>query len=131
MSSHPMYRIRKNNRGAVHPSLKRTIKYMASCSNPLIQRMILNSANDSVYKSICNAFFNMAENPEIKIPSNRKKLLKSFNPRIQKLISAQIPIKKKKLIIQKGGGVFLGTILPLVLSGALSILGSNFLSKNR
>ena len=128
MPHHPLYRIGQT-RKSVQPNTKRTIKYLASCSDPRIQRLILNSAHDSVYKSICNAFFNVAENPEIKISPKKKNIFKAYNSRIRKLISPKIPIRQKKTLIQKGGAFFLSTIIPLVLKGALSILGSTFLSK--
>ena len=110
---------------------KRTIKFLSSCANPRVQRVVLNSASDSVYKSICNAFFNLAENPEIQVPIKHRRLLKKHNSKIRRLISSKIPIRKKRIIIQRGGGIFLATILPLVLSSALSFLGSRFLTGNK
>ena len=41
---------------------KRTVKFLATCHDPRIQRAVLQGASDSVYKSICNAFFIIAEN---------------------------------------------------------------------
>lgn len=129
MPHQPLYKIAYNKKPSSLASTKRTVKFLGSCSDPRVQRIILKSANDSVYRSICNAFFNLAENPEISINPKHRKLLKSYNPRIKKLISPQVPVRKKRKIIQKGGAAFLGSILPLVLSTALSFLGSQFLAK--
>jgi hypothetical protein len=117
----------KKNKG--YQNTKRTIKFLSSCGNTRVQRAVLNSADDSVYKSICNAFFNLAENPDIRISEQRKRQLKPHHFRIRKLISAKIPIRRKRILIQKGGGIFLGTILPIVLTTALSYLGSKLFPK--
>ena len=108
---------------------KRTIKYLAEVGDPRIQRIVLNASKDSVYKSICNAFFNMAQNSDIKLSRRHRKLLKPFQDRIGKLISPKLRIRQKRKLIQSGGGIFLGTVLPLVLSSALSLLGSAFIKR--
>ena len=110
------------------PSTKQTIKFLATCSDPKVQRVVLNSANDSVFKSICNAFLNLAENPQIQVSPNHTKLIARHSPRIRRLLSTKVPIRKKKVLIQKGGSLFLGTVLPMVISSALSFLGTRFLS---
>ena len=110
---------------------KRTIKYLAEVGDPRIQRIVLNASRDSVYKSICNAFFNMAQNSDIKLSPKQRKLLKPFQARIGKLISPSLRIRQKRRIIQSGGGIFLGTVLPLVLSSALSLLGSSFITRGK
>jgi len=91
--------------------------------------MILKSASDSVYKSICNAFFNIAQNPDINLPINQRKNLKRYNKNIQQLIDPQVKILKKRQLIQRGGGFFLATLLPTVLSTALQLLGTAFIKK--
>ena len=93
--------------------------------------MILKSASDSVYKSICNAFLNIAENSDINLPTNQKKYFKRYNRIIKQLIAPNTRLSKKRNLIQKGGGFFLGALLPVVLSTALSFLGSTFLNKNQ
>lgn len=129
MSPTPLYRIRRKARTSpAHTNTtKRTIKFLATSSDPRIQRIVLNSATDSVYKSICNAFFNIAENPDIQLSPKHRRLIRHHRPRIRKLLSNTLPIAKKRRVIQKGGAAFLGTILPIVLSSALSLLGTKFL----
>lgn len=113
-----------------HSNLKRTIKFMAQCKDPTVQRMLLQSANDSVYKAICNAFLNVAQNSDIKLPPAQQRKLKRFNPLIQKIISSSVHLKRKRRLIQRGGGLFLAAILPAVLTTALSFLGSAFFNKH-
>ena len=121
----PVYRIgrKKDTRVAT----KRTVKFLATCTDPRIQRAILQGASDSVYKSICNAFFNIAENPDINLTKVQRKDFQRFNSVIRKLIAHQVPLNQKKKIIQRGGGPFLIALLPAVISTALSLIGSAFI----
>lgn len=125
----PLYRDSRKPRKS--DPTKQTIKYLSLAKDPRVQRAVLNSANDSVYKSICNAFFNLAENPEVVLSSGDRKILQKQRPVVQKLVSHSIPIRKKRKLIQKGSGVFLSAVLPAVLSTALSLFGSAFLDKGR
>ena len=120
----PLYRVARSRN---YKPCKQTLKYLAIGTNPRIQRMILKSASDSVYKSICNAFFNLAQNPDINLPLNHRKNLKRYNKTIKQIIDPQVKILKKRRIIQRGGGFFLAALLPTVLSTALSFLGSSFI----
>lgn len=112
-----------------YTSVKRTIKFLASCKDPVIQRLLLLRASDSVYKSICNAFLNIAQNQDLQLPSKQKKQLKKYHQLIHKIVSPKLPIIHKRRLIQQGGGIFLAAVLPAVLSTALSFLGSTFLSQ--
>ena len=112
--------------------MKRTVKFLAVNPDPRVQRAVLNAAHDSVYKSICNAFFHIAQNPEIKIKSPRhRKLFHQNQARIRKIISPNIPIRQKRNLIQKGGGLFISSIIPLALTTAIQLLGSTFVSKKK
>lgn len=106
---------------------KRTVKYLAVCHNPRLQREILRAAPDGVYKSICNAFYNVAENPEIALSKKHKQVFTKHHRLVQQIISPQVKLKRKRKIIQRGGGIFLAAILPAVISTALSFLGSTFI----
>lgn len=121
----PAYKVgrKKDTRAAT----KRTVKYLATCTDPRVQRAILQGASDSVYKSICNAFFNVAENPDINLTTVQRKRFQKYNPVIRKLIAPQVPLNKKRKIIQRGGGPFLIALLPSVISTALSLIGSAFI----
>ena len=124
----PTYKISRQKPSSLN-STKRTVKYLAVCQDPRVLRIVLRSADDSVYKSICNAFFNIAENPDITLSKDQRKLLKKHNPVIRTIITPQIPIKRKRQVIQRGGGAFLAAVIPAVLSAAISLLGSAFMKK--
>lgn len=123
----PLYRI--GTRQDVQPD-RRTVKFLAVCKDPRVQRMVLQSASDSVYKSICNAFFNVAENPDVHLSIQQRRKFKRFRPLIQKIIEPKLKLKRKRKIIQRGGGIFLAAVLPAVISTALSCFGSAFLNKS-
>ena len=136
--SSPVYRIASKRdylkkRGPVGScgQVKQTVKYLAVCKDPRIQREILRTASDTVYKSICNAFFNVAENPDINISPKLRQGLRRHGPSIQQLLEPKLNIKRKRKIIQRGGGPFLALLLPSVLSTALSFLGSAFLKRDQ
>ena len=111
---------------------KRTLKYISVCHDPRIQRLILKKAPDSVHKGICNAVLNIAQNSDIQLPISIRKSLKRKRKFISNLVSPKVPIKRKRLLIQQGGGAFLGFLLPAILSTAFSLIGSKFLpGKNK
>lgn len=123
----PLYRIarRKDQRNQQDG---RTVKYLAVCKDPRIQRMILQSASDSVYKSICNAFYNVAENPGINLSERQRRNFQKHRRLIEKLIQTKQKIARKRQLVQHGGGIFLAAVLPAVISTALSFLGTSFFS---
>lgn len=104
--------------------IKRTLKYMSICHDPRIQREILRSAPDLLYKAVLNAIYNVANNPEINITERQRNLLKKHRAAVNLLVSRQIPLKTKRYRLQRGKGIFLAAILPGILSIALSALGS-------
>ena len=113
---------------------KRTLKFLSVCHDPRLQRYILKHARDDTYKSICNAVVNIAQNPEVRrLPRQLKHSLTNKNNRklVSDLLSPKVAIKRKREIIQSGSGLFLGTVLPLLLSTAFSTLGSAFLGRAR
>ena len=113
---------------------KRTLKFLSICRNPYIQKRIIKSAPDSIIKGICNAAFNIQQNPDIKLSKKEKSLFRKYKLKIGKLTHPRIPISKKRKIIQTGGGPFLIALVPALLSTALSTLGSafiNFLEKRK
>ena len=110
-------------------AVKPTIKFLATCRDPRLQRMILQSSSDSVYKAICNAFFNVAENPDISLTPVQKKIFKKHRNFIQKIIEPKIKIQHKKRLLQRGGHPILAAILPAILSSAIGVLGSAFLNR--
>ena len=124
----PVYKI-AGRRGFSPNVTKRTIKFIGVCNDPRVQRELLRSAPDPVYKSICNAFFNVAENPDINLSPKQRKVLSRYQPVIRKILAPKVRRKVKRKIIQRGGGLFLAALLPAVISTALSFLGSAFIKK--
>ena len=122
----PVYKIAHGT--AINPT-KRTIKYLGVCNDARLQLEILKRAPDPVYKSICNAFFNVAENPDINLSPKQRRVLIHHQPIIRKILAPKVKLRAKRRIIQRGGGFFLATLLPAVISTALSFLGSTFIKK--
>jgi len=124
-----MYKIDGRNSVKGSSSTKRVVKFLGICQDPRLQLRILQHAPDSVYKSICNAFYNVAQNPDLQVPPKCRRRYSKYNGIITNIISPKVSIKKKRKIIQKGGFPFLA-LLPAVLSTALSFLGSTFIKSN-
>jgi len=82
---------------------------MGVCRDPRVQRNILQKAPDAVYKSVCNAFYNVAENPEINLKKLDRKTLARYQPIIRKIVAPTVKIRQKRKIIQRGGGFFFGS----------------------
>ena len=82
---------------------------MGVCSDPRVQRTILQKAPDAVYKSLCNAFYNIAENPEINLKKLDRKTFARYQPIIRKIVAPTVNIQQKRQIIQRGGGFFIST----------------------
>ena len=107
-------------------SAKRTLKFLAICNNPLVRQQILRQASVPTVKGLCNALFNIAENSDIKVGRGLKRVLKRNRETVAQLISPKVAIKTKRIIVQSGSGIFLATVLPLIISSALSAIGSLF-----
>jgi hypothetical protein len=122
----PVYKVSKPKLGR---EIKRTVKFMGVCRDPRVQRNILQTAPDAVYKSFCNAFYNVAENPDINLKKLNRKALVRYQPIIRKIVAPNVKIRQKRKIIQRGGGFFLAAVLPAVISTALEFLGSAFIKK--
>ena len=125
-----MYKIYGKNISKGNSNTKRVVKFLGICQDPRLQLRILQQAPDSVYKSICNAFYNIAQNPDFQLPIKHRHRFSKYNRIITNIISPQVSIKKKRKIIQRGGFPFLGVILPAVISTALSFIGSKFIKSD-
>ncbi len=125
----PYYKIAKNTTNQ-SKNVKRTIKFLAIPHNQKINKEILKTSSDSVIKAICNAAYNIHQNPELQLAPKERKLFHKHRHAIYKLTSPKISIPKKRRIIQRGGGPFLIALLPAILSTAISALGSAFINAN-
>ena len=100
-----------------------TFKYLVSknCTK-LNQQDLLKRAKGPFINKICECILNITEG-RVKISSQDLEKLKPYKNLFRKLIKKNIKIKeKKKLIIQKGG--FLQILIPAIISGLASIIGS-------
>ena len=81
----PSYKIRRP-----FAQTKTILKYLSIQKDPRLQRNVLLRAPDSVYKSICNAFKNIAENSEVSLPKSHKHRLRKHAKLISKIISPKL-----------------------------------------
>ena len=107
-------------------SAKRTLRFLSICNNPLVRQQILRQASVPTEKGLCNALFNMAENSDIKVERGLKRVLKRNRETVAKLISPKVAIKTKRKIVQSGSCIYLAIVLRLIISIALSPIGSRF-----
>lgn len=121
----PAYKVRRP-----FAQTKTILKYLTIQKDPRLQRTVLQKAPDSVYKSICNAFKNIAENSEVILPKGQKHRLRKHKKLISRIISPNLSIASKRKVIQKGGNPFLVALLPAVISSAITLFGSAFMKKD-
>ena len=119
----PVYKILRHGKA----DTKRIVKFLGVCKDPRLQRYILQRCSDSVYKSICNAFYNVAQNRDIRLSKRQLRKFSKHTRLIKKLISPEIKLKNKRAALQRGGSFFLATLLPLVIESAISYLGTKFI----
>ncbi len=105
--------------------LKRIIKYkklielLPKCNKRVFNKIIKNSKKEFIY-TLCECVLNVL-NGNIKISKNSLEKLKPKKNILRKLIKKS-SIDNKKRIIQKGG--FLEILIPSIISGIASIIGS-------
>lgn len=110
-------------------SAKRTVKYLAVCKDPAVFRQVVQSAPDSVVKSICNASLN-AISGDVVLTGAQLKHLGKFRKSVIYLTLKTVPLPRKRALLlskdeQAGGFAF----VPLLLGAALGSLGSSFLAQ--
>ena len=105
---------------------KRYVKLLSVCKDQKLYKALLQSAPDSVIKTICNASLN-AYKGEVHLTPSQKKLFGKHKKLFEKLSTRQVSIKaKRKLLNQKGNGL---PLIPIILSTVLSSLGSLIFDK--
>ena len=106
---------------------RRAIKFLASCRDPIIHSTVIRRSPDTVLKQLCNAALN-AERGDVHFSPGQKELLRKYRKPISALTSKHLALPtKRRIILQKGGGIA-AIVLPLILSGVLSSLGSSLFS---
>ena len=109
-------------------SVRRAIKFLSSCKDPLVQATVIKRAPDPLLKHICNAALN-AERGDVRFSAAQKRELRKYRQAIARLTNKKIALpSKRRALVQKGGGIA-AAILPIILSGVLSSLGNSIFSK--
>ncbi len=104
---------------------KQYIKFLARSRNTKPNVALLKNSPDDVIKILCNACLN-ASCGQVKLTPSQKKILNKYKNPISKLATKGPSIKqKRRVLVQKGGAIF----LPILLSAVLSTLGSALFSK--
>ena len=105
---------------------KRYIKLLAVCKDRKLYKALLQSAPETVIKTICNAAVNALKG-EVHLTPSQKKLFGKHKKLFESLSTRQVSIKaKRKLLNQKGNGL---PLIPIILSTVLSSLGSLIFEK--
>ena len=109
-------------------AVKRAFKFLADCQDPRVRSTILARAPDRLVKSICNAALNI-ERGDLVLKKKEKAAFKKHRKHIAKLTSKRFPIAQKRMFFAEKGGGF--PVMPILLSTALSALGSALFNKRR
>ena len=107
-------------------SVKRAFKFLADCTDPRVRSTVLARAPDKLVKTICNAALNV-ERGDIALKKKEKAALKKHRKGIARLTSKKFTIPQKRKFLTQKGGAF--PIIPILLSTALSALGSALFNK--
>ena len=91
-------------------------------SKPKLRKNIILNSDKKFIKALCESILNVL-NGNIPIDESQYNKLKKSKSTLRKLVSESTNIdEKKKLLGQRGG--FLNIIIPAVISGLASIVGS-------
>ena len=108
--------------------LKNTIKFLSFCQDKRIHKDILSRAPPIVIKRICDAALN-ARQGQVKLSKKQKDTLTRHRKTIEQLLQKAIPVeRKRKILVQRGGGIA-ALIIPIILSSVLGALGSDLFKK--
>jgi hypothetical protein len=103
---------------------KRTIKYLATCTDPRAYIAVARAAPVGVIADICNAALNV-EQGDVYLTPKQKALFRTHREEIATLTSPRVGLARKRKIIQsqKGGFFF----IPALLGAALGAIGSKII----
>jgi hypothetical protein len=101
---------------------KRTVKYLAECTDPRAYTAVTRAAPDGAIHRICDAAFNVEQGDDIHLTPKQKALFRTHRKDIALLTSPRTGIARKRKIIQsqKGGFFF----IPALIGAALGAIGS-------
>jgi hypothetical protein len=103
---------------------KRTIKYLAICTDPREHIAVTRAAPVGVLADVCNAALNVAQG-DVRLTPKQKALFSAHREEIATLTSPRISLaRKRKLIQSEKGGFF---FIPALLGVALGAIGSKII----
>ena len=88
-------------------------------ANPKFCRCILKAANNDLIRCLCECIINVLKG-NLKLTDKQKQKLKIHKKCLRQLGDKKLSLQRKKKILNQKGG----TILPLILPAALSLIGS-------
>ena len=104
---------------------KRTVKFLASCSEPeIIRATIRYFPNSSLFKSICNAALNCASG-EISLSDTEKSKFQKHRQAFEQLSKKQAISNIKKYLLSNKFKVL--TLVPSILHCVLNSIGTSFI----
>ena len=86
-----------------------------STSKPHQAKALLKVADDDLIKSVCECVYNVLKSTVPVTPRKKQQLTKHKSPLLT-LVNKQVPISKKRKILEQKGGNFLSLLLPPALS---------------
>ena len=103
---------------------KRTIKYLATCTDPRAYTAVTRAAPDSTIRAISNAALNI-EQGDIHLSPKQKALFRKHRKDIATLTSPRTSLARKRKVVQnqKGGFFF----IPALIGAALGAVGSKII----
>ena len=107
--------------------MKQTIKFISISPDHKIVRAILKNVPDAVIRAICNAALNAREG-DVVFTLHLKQLFSRHHHHFERLTDVQYPIKKKRALCLKQGGML--HIICAILRHILGSLGSKFISRS-
>ena len=103
---------------------KRTIKYLATCTDPRAYIAVTRAAPVGVIADICNAALNV-EQGDVYLTPKQKALFRAHRDAIATLTSPRVSLaRKRKLIQSQQGGFF---FIPALIGAALGAIGSKII----
>jgi hypothetical protein len=114
----------KQRRSNTSKGDKRTVKYLATCTDPRAYTAVTRAAPDSTIRAISNAALNI-EQGDIHLSPKQKALFRTHRKDIATLTSPHTSLVRKHKVIQylKGGFFF----IPALIGAAIGAIGSKLI----
>ncbi len=103
-------------------AVKRHLKHLSDLKNPAAIGSSIKLAPEPVIRRICEAALNVLKG-DLTLTPYQRRTFKRHRSLINALVNKSKPINAKRtLLVQRGGSILLGVLLPLVLSTLGSII---------